>query len=179
MSPDLDQTCPRTACGNLPPHRVGRHRDPRDELFDGPSGRIDALNYRPRQAAHRLVTEAPALMPEVVELVDEIHRLDRAVAASMVDKDRQVHAAMQHAESCEQHGKDLADLGSQLQRLGQAERRADEARTALLGMLHAIKESVRTYREGWAPETTVDTLMQRLDEMATRTAKAHDRAWKR
>lgn len=178
-APDLDQTCPRTACGGLPPHRVGRHRDPRDVLFDGPGGRIGALNHGPRQSAHRLVTEAPALMPEVMDLVDEIHRLNDTIAHLRVDADRRERRAMLRSQDCAQHGKDIEELGIQLHQLDATQRRTDSGRVALLGMLNAIRASVQAWREGWAPETTVEQMMGRLDEMATKAGRAHDRAWKR
>lgn len=179
MSADLDQTCPRTACADLPPHRVGRHRDPRDQLYDGPHGRIGALHDRPKRSAHRLVTEAPELMPEVMDLVNEIHRLGDTVAHLRVDADRRERRAMLRSQDCAQHGQDIEELGIQLHQLDATQRRTDSGRVALLGMLNAIRDSVQAWKEGWAPETTVAQLMERLDTMVTKASAAHDRAWKR
>jgi hypothetical protein len=38
-----DQPCQRSTCEDRPPHKGGRHLDPRDELYDGPTSTLRAL----------------------------------------------------------------------------------------------------------------------------------------
>lgn len=104
---DKDTTCERTICAARDPHLAGRHLDPRDELYDGPGTMLAALPEEAYNPAVRILRQAPALMPEVVDLCHYIERLRRQVAAAQVDKDRQVLAAAKRAEDCEHHGEEI------------------------------------------------------------------------
>lgn len=172
--------CARGACVGKPVHLADRHLDPRDELYDGPHTDLAALPHLVRDSARRIVAEAPALMPEVVELAREIDRLRQQVAAVRVDKDRQVRAAMARAESCKHHGREIQELGRQLHAAGQRADAEEGGRIALLGFFQSVRDLVNRYRsEGPSAIPPMDKMMGALAKAARKTGAAHDRAWKR
>jgi outer membrane murein-binding lipoprotein Lpp len=143
--------CQRTgACVEAGPHLGGVHLDPRHPLYDGPSTTINALPHQARDAA-RVLLAGGAPVPEVIEMAKEIHRLRSQVAAVSVDKDRQVRAALQRADDCAEHGKDIVQLNEQVHFFDEQARKNDAGRIALLGLLHAVEDLVQAHREERLP----------------------------
>jgi hypothetical protein len=173
-----DKPCQRTKCATVPPHLAGRHLDQRDELYDGPDGLLQVLPLAVRDSARKLVREAPALMPEVVDMAKHIEFLGNQVAHVSVDADRRERRAMAAAESCEQHGKDIVGLNEQLHA---ADRRAEQnnnGRLALVSGLSQIEDYVNALLAGpLAPETS--TVLKALSKALRKTGDAHMRAWKK
>lgn len=171
--------CQRTVCVNEhPPHLAGRHLDQRDELYDGPDTLLQVLPLAVRDSARKLVREAPALMPEVVDLGRHIEWLRDQVAHVRVDADRRERRALASAASCEQHGKDITYLGEQAASFEADARRNDAGRVALLGLLHQIEEFTREWRQGNRDHVTVADVVSALEKAAKQTSAAHMRAWK-
>lgn len=175
--------CERTTglCVEKQPHNAREHLDPRHPLYDGPDFVIGALNSGPRRAARALIaTGAP--VPEVVDLVEEIHRLKDQTAHLMVDKDRAVRAASDRALDCGEHGEQIRELEKQLAAIDESYRKADAGRVALVGFLHGIRESVDKLRErqqrGDALPSAAE-MVDALDALVKKADAAHDRAWKR
>lgn len=175
------ETCRRwPRCADIPAHSGTRHNDPRDELYDGPASLLQVLPLAVRESARKIVAEAPALTPEVVDLGNHIQFLRDQVAHVRVDKDRQVRDAMARSESCEHHGEEIKALGAQVHHFNRQSDKNDAGRVALLGFLHAVDESVRFHREGKTnPDVTVDKIMDALAEMSRKAHAAHTRAWSR
>jgi hypothetical protein len=175
-----DKPCQRTGtCTEAGPHLGGAHLDPRDALYDGPSTTINALPHQARDAARALLSGG-APVPEVIDMAKEILRLRSEVAAVRVDMDRQVRAALQRADDCTEHGKEIVRLNEQVQFFDEQARKNDAGRLALLGLLHAVEDFVRSYREGPAKAgLTVDDVVTALAGFAKKTSAAHQRAWKR
>lgn len=172
--------CQRTgACTEAGPHLGGVHLDPRHPLYDGPSTTVNALPHQARDAA-RVLLAGGAPVPEVIEMAKEILRLRSQVAAVQVDKDRQVRAAMQRADDCTEHGKDIVRLNEQVYFFDELARKNDAGRLALLGLLHAVEGFVRGSREGRVKAgLTVEDVVTALAGFAKKTSAAHQRAWKR
>jgi len=167
--------CQRTACSSLVgPHKAGRHLDPRDDLYDGPDLTLSVLPLAVRESARKIVREAPALMPEVIDMARHIEFLRDQLAAARVDGDRREHAAQLRSQDCKQHGKDIKKLDRQIHAMDQAQRRTEAARRALLGLLEAVQDLVDNHQQGH----TAETLMSRLAQVVKKTGAAHDRAWK-
>lgn len=173
-------TCTRTRCAELerPAHPAGLHLDQRSEFYDGPNSTLGVASVYIRDSARKIVREAPALMPEVMDLVNYSVFMRTQVAAVSVDRDRQVRNAMARSESCEHHGEEIKGLGEQVQAFSEGERRNNDGRVAALGLLFTVDELVRQHKAGQLPELTVDKLVDALAESAKRTHAAHDRAWK-
>jgi|ADGO01.1.fsa_nt_gi hypothetical protein len=175
-----DQPCQRTACAGRETHLAGRHLDPRDELYDGPHSTLTVLPLSVRESARRIVREAPALMPEVIDMAQEIERLRRQVAHVQVDRDHLVRDAMARSESCEHHGQEIAELGRQLRAADQSARAEEAGRVALLGFLQVVQDFVDAYRAGRGPaDLTVTQVVDALDKAIKKAEAAHMRAWKR
>ena len=172
-----NKRCQRSACAEAPPHLTGRHLDQRDELYDGPDDTVCALNAAPRKAAWALLG-AGAPMPEVVDLVEEIHRLNNQVAHVRVDMDRQVRAALATASSCDAHGEQIAQLEGQVEHFSRQGDRNKEGRLALLGMLHAIDDLVQAHRTK-PIQASVDDIVAALEKITKRTRDAHTKVWRR
>lgn len=154
--------CERTGC---PDHDANEHLDPRHERYDGPGITFGALPESCRRAAYAL-RDAGAPVPEIVDMAREILRLREQVAAVRVDADRQVRAALQQSQDCEAHGREIAELGKQLQHASERAERNDRGRIALLSLLHSLREL-----------RAVPTL-DALQRAARKASDAHDRAWK-
>ncbi len=171
--------CQRTTCADIPEHLAGRHLDQRDDLYDGPDSLLQVLPLAVRDSARRIVREAPALMPEAVDLAKHIEFLRQQVAHVQVDADRKVRDAMARSSDCEHHGKEIKELGEQLYHFDKSERRADAGRLALLGFLDAVDQVVDQHAAGKLPDLTVDELVAALAKSAKKAHAAHERAWKR
>lgn len=130
-----------------------------------------------RDSARKIVTEAPALMPEVMDLVTYCDFMREQVAYVQVDRDRQVRAAQERSESCEDHGEVIKSLIGQANAFDADRKRTEAGRLALLGLLHAVDELTTKYREGrsWF---TVGQLVSALEDASKKTHAAHERAWK-
>lgn len=176
--PNHRATCQRRACAEREPHPGGRHLDQRDELYDGPGSLLQVLPLSVRDSARTIIREAPALMPEVVDLANEIEFLRGQVAAVRVDADRRERAAMSRSASCEEHGREIEGLADQLGAADRREEKTEKARLALLGFTHAVDELVRAHREGRAdPGLTVAKLVDGLAKAVKKAHDAHARAW--
>lgn len=173
--------CTRTKCSgeDVTAHQAGAHLDQRSEFYDGPGGALGVASIYIRDSARKIITEAPALMPEVMDLVTYCDFMRDQVAHVQVDKDRSVREAMARSESCEHHGEEIKTLGEQVHAFSEGERRTNAGRLAVLGLLHAVDELVRQHKAGDLPGLTVDKLVAALAESAKKTHAAHDRAWKR
>lgn len=171
--------CARIRCSgeDVKVHQAGAHLDQRSEFYDGPGGALGVASVYIRDSARKIITEAPALMPEVMDLVTYCDFMRDQVAAVSVDKDRSVRAAMARSESCEHHGEEIKGLGEQVSAFDAAQRRADAGRLALLGFLHAVDELATRYRGGYSG-FTVGQLVSALEKASKSTHSAHDRAWR-
>jgi hypothetical protein len=176
--PEHRAACQRTACAGKDPHPGGRHLDQRDELYDGPGSLLQVLPLSVRDSARKIIREAPGLMPEVVDLANEVEFLRGQIAHIRVDMDRQVRAAMARSASCEHHGQEIEELGRQLGAVDRAGQKNEKARLALLGFMHAVDDLVQAHREGRTdPGLTVGKLVDALAKASKRASDAHARAW--
>lgn len=173
-------TCTRTKCAELerPAHPAGVHLDQRSEFYDGPRLSLEVASVYVRDSARKIIREAPALMPEVMDLVNYCDFMRLQVAHVQVNRDRGIREAQARSESCEHHGKEIKGLGEQVHAFSEAERRHNAGRLAVLGLLFAVDELVRQHKAGQLPNLTVDKLVDALAENAKKTHAAHDRAWK-
>lgn len=173
--------CARSECAELEraPHPAGLHLDQRSEFYDGPESALGVASIYIRDSARKIITEAPALMPEVMDLVTYCDFMRDQVAHVRVDKDRQIRDTMARSESCEHHGEQIKALGDQVHAFSGGERRHDAGRVAALGLLFELDKATRAYRAGQLPDLTVDELIKSLEDASKRTHAAHDRAWKR
>lgn len=175
--PEHKVTCTRTKCAELEraPHAAGRHLSQRDEFYDGPDIQLAATSMYVRGSARKIITDAPALMPEVVDLVTYIDFLEDQATHARVDRDRGIREAMARSGDCEVHGEEIKGLGEQLGHLDVSQHRTERGRLALLGFLHSVDEALSgTMR----PDLTVAELVAALKRAAKTTHAAHDRAWK-
>lgn len=176
-----DKPCKRDMCADEPAHLGGEHIDQRSPRYDGPSITVNALNAKPRKAA-RLLLAAGAPMPEVIDLVQEIHRLGQQVAAVMVDKDRSVRAASERALDCADHGHLIKFAEESGHFFAEQAERNEAARVALVGVLHTLKDAVTVLRdrarreEELPPAAEIVVLIAGYLDNASR---AHDTAWRR
>lgn len=172
--------CGRTRCSgaDVTVHQAGAHLDQRSEFYDGPSSTLQATSLYIRSSARKIITDAPALMPEVMDLVNYVEFMRTQVAHVQVDRDRGIREAQARSESCEHHGAEIKALGEQVHAFSEGERRHNAGRVAVLGLLHAVDELVRQHEAGRLPGLTVDKLVAALAESAKKTHAAHDRAWK-
>lgn len=176
-----DRLCRRDMCADEPAHRGEEHLDPRSPRYDGPDNAVNALDSGPRSAARKLLA-AGAPVPEVADLVNEIHRLGRTVAAVRVDMDRQVRAASDRALDCAEHGQIIKAAEESVHHFSQMADRHEDARRALVTVLYTLKDAVsvlrdRARREGGLPPASeiVDSIASYLDK----ASRAHDAAWRR
>lgn len=173
-------TCTRTKCTELerPAHPAGLHLDQRSEFYDGPGGALGVASVYIRDSARKIIAEAPALMPEVMDLVTYCDFMRTQVAHVQVDRDRQVREAMARSGDCEHHGEEIKALGDQVHTFSEAERRHNAGRLAVLGLLFELDKVTKAYRDGQLPGLTVDKLVKALEDASKKTHAAHDRAWK-
>lgn len=176
--PEHQVTCQRTACAELPAHPGGRHLDQRDDLYDGPDTLLAATSMYIRPSARKIITDAPELTPEVVDLVTYVEFLQDQVAHVQVDKDRQVRRAMAQAGDCEVHGEQIKGLEDQLHAIDKSRQASEAGRLALLGFLHAVDEMIREHGAGkLKADLTVADLVAAIGKGATKAHAAHTRAW--
>lgn len=178
-NPKHKAVCQRAACEGSPEHPGGRHLDQRDELYSGPGLSVDGLPLSVRDSAKKILQEAPALMPELVDLANEVNWLRRQLAHVSVEKDHAVRDAMRRSESCEHHGEEIKELGKALYAADQRERRTEAARLAMLSFYQSVKDAVDAYQGGRVrTEPTLKAFMGTLGAFVKRAGAAHDRAWK-
>lgn len=179
-NPDHTATCTRTACSAREPHQAGRHLDQRDELYDGPHGVLQVLPLSCRESARRIVREVPGLMPEVIDMAEEIERLQGQVTAVSVDRDNKVRDALARSESCEYHGRQIRELGAQLHAANRRASAEEAGRLALVSFLQVVRDFVDAHRKRTAPGgPTVTKMTDALAEAVKKAEAAHMRAWKR
>lgn len=167
--PEHKVACQRTPCAGLDPHPGGRHLDQRDELYDGPQTQLDAASMHIRDSARKIIREASALTPEVIDLITYIEHLQNQVAAVRVDRDRQVREALRRSEDCAAHGEEIQEL-LRMQAAIEGSRRKEEAgRNALLSFLFAIDNVLDKAPEALTPDV--------LRDASRKTHAAHKRAW--
>jgi len=177
-NPNHRATCQRSTCAEREPHPGGRHLDQRDELYDGPGVLFQVLPLTVRDSARKIVREAPGLMPEVVDLANEIEYVRDQIAHVRVDKDHAVREAMSRSGSCEHHGQEITALGDQLAALDRSAEKTEKARLALLGFLFAVDKLVQAHREGRTdPNLSVTKLVDALAKASKKASDAHARAW--
>ena len=179
-NPNHKATCTRTKCAEMerPAHPAGLHLDQRWEFYDGPDSQLGALSIYVRDSARRIVRDAPALMPEVMDLVTYIEFLQDQATACRADKDRSVLEASARSGDCEHHGEEIKALGDQVHAFSQSERRNDAGRLALLGLLFELDKVTKAYRDGRLLAITVSQLVSALEDASKKAHAAHDRAWK-
>lgn len=175
--PEHRATCQRSTCAGQPAHPGGRHLDQRDDLYDGPGSALQVAPLAVRDSARKIVREAPALMPEVIDLVNHIEFMRGQVAAVSVDKDRQVRAASERALDCDSHGEVIRGLERQVTAFDDSARASEAGRMVLLGFLHVVDELLRGSPS--LRNITVPELISALKIASKKTHAAHDRAWKR
>lgn len=171
-------TCTRLACSgpDVPVHEAGRHLDQRSEHYDGPDTLLGATSVYVRASARKIITDAPGLTPEVVDLVTYLEFMRDQVAAAHVDRDRGIREASKRALNCEAHGEVIAGLESQVAAFSAAERKAEAGRLALLAFLHAVDDATKHYREGYSG-WTIGQLVDALEKASKKAHAAHTRAW--
>lgn len=177
-NPNHTVTCARSACEGKPLHQAGRHLDQRSEHYDGPDTQLTATSMYVRSSARKIITDAPGLTPEVIDLVTYVDFLGNQVVAARVDRDQGVREASQRALNCPAHGEVIKGLESQVAVLDSSQRCTEAGRLALLGFLHAVDEFTREYRKGYSG-LTVGQLVNGLEKASKKVHAAHDRAWKR
>jgi hypothetical protein len=176
-NPNHKVTCTRTKCAELEraPHAAGLHLSQRSEFYDGPDGQLAATSMYVRGSARKIISDAPGLTPEVVDLVTYIGFLEDQATHARVDRDRGIREASARALDCAAHGEEIKALESQVHAFDAAQNRAEKGRLALLGFLHAVDEFLGgTVRS----DLTVAELVAALAQAAKKTHAAHDRAWK-
>lgn len=131
--------CERSTCPT--PHDAREHLDPRHERYDGPGVEVTALPAGPRAAARALIA-AGGPVPEVIDLVREIHALRDQVAHVRVDADRKVREASARALDCADHGRTIADLEAQVSSLDKSYREADATRGRYAVFLLGLRDSL-------------------------------------
>lgn len=171
-------TCGRSKCAELEraPHPAGVHLDQRHEFYDGPDTQLAATSMYIRGSARKIITDAPALTPEVVDLVTYVGFLEDQATHARVDRDRGIREASARALDCDDHGRVIKALEGQVHAFDQHAARSEAGRLAALGFLFAVDQLLDgTLR----PDITVAQLMASLRGAAKKTHAAHDRAWKR
>lgn len=174
-----DRLCRRDACADGPQHRGGEHLDPRSPLYDGPDHSVSALNSGPRAAARALLA-AGAPVPEVADLVNEIHRLGRTVAAVRVDMDQQVRAASERALDCTEHGKIIMAAEESVHHFYEQAESNDRARIAIVSTLHELIDAIAALKVtaktgGELP--TAEKLIEVISRYLKLAGERHGRAW--
>ena len=172
--------CGRMKCSgaDVTVHQAGAHLDQRSPFYDGPSSTLQATSVYIRSSARKIITDAPALMPEVMDLVNYVEFMRTQVAHVQVDRDRGIREAMARSESCESHGEEIKGLGVQVWAFDAAQRRADAGRLALLGFLHAVDQYTDRYRKSDDRDPALEPIVDALERLSKSTHSAHDRAWK-
>ena len=171
--------CVPAPCRANGDHPAGEHLDQRHEFYDGPALSLDALPLSVRDSAKKIHREAPGVMPELVDMANEINWLRQQLAHVSVEKDHQVREAMARSASCEHHGKEIEELGKALYAADQRERKVEAARLALLGFYQAVKDAVDQYQNrAVRPDWKVSDVMKVLAGAVKKAGAAHDRAWR-
>lgn len=172
--------CGRMKCSgeDVKVHQAGAHLDQRSEFYDGPGGALGVASVYIRDSARKIVREAPALMPEVMDLVTYCDFMRTQVAHVQVDRDRGIREAMARSESCDHHGEEIKGLADQVHAFDAAQRRADAGRLALLGFLHAVDQYTDRYRKSDDRDPALEPVVDALERLSKSTHSAHDRAWK-
>jgi hypothetical protein len=167
--------CQRTKCQGIPAHPGGRHLDQRDDLYDGPDTLLAATSMYVRASARKIITDAPALTPEVVDLVTYVEFLGDQATHARVDRDRGIREASARALDCEAHGDVIKGLEAQVHAFDKSARNSEAGRLAALGFLFAVDEVLAGTL---LPNLTVADLVAALKAASKRAHAAHDRAWK-
>lgn len=181
-NPNHKVTCTRAKCVELKraPHPAGVHLDQRSEFYDGPDGALGVASIYIRDSARRIITEAPAIMPEVMDMVAYCDFLRDQVTHVRVDRDRGIRDAMARSASCEHHGEEITALNNQVFAIDASAQRNEEARLALLRFLQAVDDLAEAHRRGHLrPGLTVDDLIRDLEGASKKAHAAHTRAWSR
>lgn len=179
FSGECGPECVPAPCRANGDHPAGEHLDQRHEFYDGPALSLDALPLSVRDSAKKIHREAPGVMPELVDMANEINWLRQSLARVSVEKDHQVRDAMARSASCEHHGKEIEELGKALYAADQRAEKIERARLALLGFYQSVKEAVDAYQGGRVrSEPTLKAFMGTLGAFVKRAGAAHDRAWK-
>lgn len=174
--PEHRATCQRIKCADVPAHPGGRHLDQRDDLYDGPDTLLAATSMYIRGSARKIISDAPALTPEVVDLVTYVEFLGDQVTHARVDRDRGIREASARALDCADHGEVIKALEDQVSAFDVSARASEAGRLAALGFLFAVDQLLEgTLR----PDLTVTDLVTALKGASKKTHAAHDRAWKR
>lgn len=171
----MEQTCRRwSKCAAMEPHEGKRHNDPRDDLYDGPSTLLQVLPHAIRNQVRKIVDQAPALTPELVDIAEHVQFLRDQVALVSVDRDHKVREAMARSADCQVHGEQIEDLSGQLHAMDAHQRRTEAGRLALLCFLVTVDEALTN---GFRPGLTVPELAEALSKVSKKTHAAHTRAW--
>lgn len=174
--PNHKVTCTRTKCAELAPHAAGLHLSQRSEFYDGPDGQLAATSMYVRGSARKIISDAPALTPEVVDLVTYIGFLEDQATHARVDRDRGIREASARALDCADHGEQIKALENQVHHFDQSAARSEAGRLAVLGFLFAVDQ----FLDGTPrADLTVAQLLAALKDASKKTHAAHDRAWKR
>jgi hypothetical protein len=176
-NPNHTVTCSRLKCSgaDVPVHQAGLHLDQRSEFYDGPDIQLQATSMYVRPSARKIIQTAPALTPEVVDLVTYIGFLEDQAAHARADRDRGIREASAHALDCEAHGEAITALEAQVAAFDESGRRSEAGRLALLGFLHAVDEA--TKGSPALRDITVPELITALKTASKKAHAAHTRAW--
>lgn len=169
-----DKPCRRSACATEPAHLGGEHIDPRSERYDGPSITVNALGAGPREAARALLA-AGAPVPEVVDLVQEIHRWKESWAQEKVNGEKAVRAASGQALDCTEHGKVIDDLEKQVFHFSTSLTKTDKARSTLAVGLLDIEEQLAVLQGEAKRGEELPSAKDLLDAFAKSVAKLRER----
>lgn len=169
--------CAPAPCRDDAGHVGGDHLNPRSEHYDGPI----LPGYREGEAWRTILAvlpDTPETRVAVHHLVEAHREADQQAVHARVDRDRGIREAMARSLSCEEHGREIEELGRQLGAADQRAERNDRARLALLGFTHAVDELVRAHREGRTdPGLSVAKLVDALAKASKKAHDAHARAW--
>ena len=172
--PNHKVTCTRTKCAELEraSHPAGLHLDQRSEFYDGPNVQLAATSMYVRDSARKIIRDAPALMPEVVDLVTYVGFLEDQATRARADRDRGIREASARALDCADHGEVIKALEGQVHAFDQSARRSEAGRLAMLGFLFAVDKLLESPRS----DLTVKQLLAALAGASKKTHAAHDRA---
>jgi hypothetical protein len=174
-NPNHTVTCSRLKCSgvDVPVHQAGLHLDQRSEFYDGPDIQLQATSMYVRPSAWKIIRTAPALTPEVVDLVTYIGFLEDQVTHVRVDRDRGICEASRTALDCEAHGEVIKSLEDQVTSFDKSAHKSEAGRLALLGFLNAVDKGLDEIR----PDITLPELVTALKTASKKAHAAHTRAW--
>jgi hypothetical protein len=198
-----DKPCQRTGCIANDPgpkqgtaaHLGGAHLDPRDRThYDGLTTLYVAMPYAVKQAAKPIMLHHKAFSDvnpdsggddprQALEIAlnaafREINRLRQQVAHVQVDADNKVREASRQALDCTAHGDLIRDLEQQVTHHAATAARTERGPTCPAQPTRAHPRVRRPLHRHHRRQPARRPIVRALRSITTRTAAAHQRAWK-